>query len=149
MGQGGIAEQIIGKAIAQVEQARGAEGVLVQITRVVSPHPALTDSGRSTANSSTADGGCAIDPGAFLFIGATDTGGEVQALGQVPGALAEQGKAVGLDMALAERGDIGQGTSRGAIPDIRLGAVIDERFVIQIGAEVIGAQYVVKEATGG
>ncbi|MNT92740.1 hypothetical protein D3C72_2340730 [compost metagenome] len=52
-------------------------------------------------------------------------------------------------MALAECGDIGQGAGRGAVPDIRLGAVIDERFVIQIGAEVIGAQYVVKEATGG
>jgi len=67
----------------------------------------------------------------------------------VPGALGEQRVAVGIDMAIADGIDVGQGAGRGDVPDVRLGAVIGEGLVVQVLLEVVRAEHIVEDATGG
>ncbi|VVN48744.1 hypothetical protein PS681_06122 [Pseudomonas fluorescens] len=149
MGQRGVTEHIIGDAIAEVKQPRGTGAVLIQVARIVSAGTTASRRGRSARDCRAADRRIARDPGVFFFIGATHPGGEVQSLGEVPGALGEQRKTVGLDMAVADAGDISQRARWGAIPDIGLRAVIGEGFIVQIRTEVVGADDVIEELALG
>ncbi|CAI8760338.1 hypothetical protein EMIT0196P_150106 [Pseudomonas chlororaphis] len=148
VGQGRVAQQIVGEAVAEVEQARGAGAVLVEVAGVVGPGSPAPGGGRGTGHRGATHWRVAGHPGAFFFIGAAQAGGEVQAFGEVPGALGEQREAVGADMPVADAGDVVQGASGRAIPDVRLGSVIGEGFVIEVGAEVVGAEHVVEETAG-
>ncbi|MCY1173813.1 hypothetical protein D9M73_139910 [compost metagenome] len=151
MGQGPIAEQVVGEAVAQVQQARRAGGVLVQVAGVIGAGAGIARPGCGTVGGrrSAAQRCITVDPGAFLLVGTANPGGEIQALAQVPGALGEQGEAVRVDMAFANAADIGQRSRRRAVPDVGLGPVEQEGFVIQVGAEVVGTHHVVEEATAG
>ncbi|MNP02643.1 hypothetical protein D3C76_945020 [compost metagenome] len=151
MGQGRVTEQVIGEAITQVQQARRAGGVLVQVAGVIHAGTSVArPGGRTVGGKRSAAKRCiAIDPGAFLLIGAANPGGEIQAFAQVPGALGKQGETVGVDMAFADAADIGQRLGWRTVPDVGLGAVEQEGFVIQVGAEVVGTHHVVEEATAG
>jgi hypothetical protein len=59
--------------------------------------------------------------------------------------LGEQGETVGLDVAVADAADVGQRAAWRAVPDIGLRAVIGEGFVVQVRAEVVGAEHVIEE----
>ena len=57
--------------------------------------------------------------------------------------MGKQGKTVSADVPVTNAADIGQGAGGRAVPDIGLGPVIGEGFVIQRVAEVVGAEYVI------
>ncbi|MNY33913.1 hypothetical protein D3C86_1682130 [compost metagenome] len=124
---------------------------MVQVAGVIGAGAGIARPGCGTVGGrrSAAQRCITVDPGAFLLVGTANPGGEIQALAQVPGALGEQGEAVRVDMAFANAADIGQRSRRRAVPDVGLGPVEQEGFVIQVGAEVVGTHHVVEEATAG
>ncbi|MNV24037.1 hypothetical protein D3C71_1150810 [compost metagenome] len=148
MGQRGVGEQVLGEVVAEVQQARRTGAVLVQIAGIVGARTSTSCRGRRADDCGTTGGCIAGHPGVLLFIGAAQAGSEIQAFGQVPGALCEQREAVGFDMTVADTVDVVQRTVGRATPDIRLRSVKGEGFVVQVGAEVIGAEHVIEEPAG-
>ncbi|MNZ68665.1 hypothetical protein D3C78_869350 [compost metagenome] len=148
MGQRGVSEQVVGEAVTEVQQARGTGAVLIQFAGIEDAGASTSCRSRRTADRCTTHRCITGHPGVFLFIGAAQAGGEIQAFGQVPGALGEQRKAVGFDMTVADAVDVVQRTVRCTAPDVRLRSVEGEGFVVQVGTEVVGAEHVIEESTG-
>ncbi|MOA28136.1 hypothetical protein D3C78_1490620 [compost metagenome] len=71
MGQGGVCEQVVGDAVAEVQQTRRAGAVLIQIAGVEDASASTSCRSRRTGNRCTTHRGITGDIGAFLFIGAT------------------------------------------------------------------------------
>ncbi|MCY1426071.1 hypothetical protein D9M71_418810 [compost metagenome] len=71
MGQGGVCEQVVGDAVAEVQQTRRAGAVLIQIAGIESAGTTAPCCGGRTGYRNATDRCLARDIGVFLFIGAT------------------------------------------------------------------------------
>ena len=65
MAEARIAEHLLVEAVAQAQQAGGAEAVLVQIARVVGTGPTIARRSRTAGDRCAADRRIPGDPGAF------------------------------------------------------------------------------------
>ncbi len=133
MGRRRVAQQV-SLVITEVEQPRRRGAVLRQVARIIGPVRApRRGNGPMTAAPPT---GALRVTQAFLFVGATQAGGgEIQAFGQVPGALGEQLRKLSVRIcplpALLTLLNAPRQVCRSRY---RPWAVVTKGFVIQVGA---------------